>query len=447
MFVKLIVLDFMNTSWVLPSPPTGNNRIIELAGTDLWITGLINNVFVYPLALDFDRLKTALGAALSSWPFIAGRFLKQNGRYVIEMSDNHIPVTFVEDNVQEKWPADLNVVVDKDSGILQPFLDEVESKNLVGGSRHEQLFRLKLTHLKNSEEWVMGASWSHILGDGDACLQFLNAISSLYQGKTPLNPNPMFERYLWPENNVDQHLLSNIEQFLVNAQIQTNKGVQVNICFSNEHLQKLNESISDPDLSIGNVLSAYIISKLNNLRAEDNEPFIKHANTMINYRKPSGSFASTNLVANAVLMPLSNPFENPQSVSSIARIIRQSINDSMEDNFIKRWVSTADHVMKRIVLEGHLPQMSILKDRIVLNSNLKFDWAGRVDFGQTNQCRFYTTWTRLLYIRIFRRNPECDGIEWKKGDGIEVAFRIEENKNERFLKAFDEDCRQNFDHV
>ncbi|CAF4377471.1 unnamed protein product, partial [Rotaria sordida] len=86
------------TSWlILPSLPTGNNCHIELAGTDLWITGCINNVFVYPSALDVDKFNKALSDTLSLWPFIAGRFLVLDGEhYIIEMSDKAIPVSLIE---------------------------------------------------------------------------------------------------------------------------------------------------------------------------------------------------------------------------------------------------------------------------------------------------------------------------------------------------------------
>ncbi|CAF1471306.1 unnamed protein product [Rotaria sp. Silwood1] len=241
------------TSWlVLPSPPTGNNRQVELAGTDLWITGRINNVFVYPSALDIDKFKEALSRTLSLWPFIAGRFfVLDDEHYITEMSDNGLPVSLIENTDLTRWSLDLNVVIDKNSNQLQPFLDEIQTTKLIGGSRDEPLFRLKLTHRVQSGEWIMGASWSHMLGDADAFLHFLNTISCLYQQMKPPEPMPVFERCLWLNDKVDETLLPDIKQFFDGEQIETN-GIndqvtydQLNICFTGQQLIKLRTLIDD----------------------------------------------------------------------------------------------------------------------------------------------------------------------------------------------------------
>ncbi|CAF4252713.1 unnamed protein product, partial [Rotaria sp. Silwood2] len=87
----------MTSSFLIsPSPPTGNNRRIELAGIDLWILARIDNVFVYPSEINIDKFKEALSRTLSLWPFVAGRILLENSQhYIIEMCDNPIPITFV----------------------------------------------------------------------------------------------------------------------------------------------------------------------------------------------------------------------------------------------------------------------------------------------------------------------------------------------------------------
>jgi hypothetical protein len=445
------------TSWlVLPSPPTGNNHRIELAGTDLWITGLINNVFVYPSALDVDKFKKTLSRTLSLWPLIAGRFFVLEGEhYIIEMSDNAIPVSLIENTDLTKWPLDSNVVIDKNSNQLQPFLDEVQSTKLRGGSGDEPLFRLKLTHLVQSGEWIMGASWSHMLGDADAFLRFLNTISRLYQQMEPLEPMPVFERRLWFKEKADEHLLPDIKQFLDGEQMKTNSindqvtYDQLNICFSGQQLTKLRTLIGDQDVSTQDALSAYIILTLNTHCTQNDDQLILRTNTLINYRNVSDSVAPVSLVANAVLMPLSNRFEDPKSLSSIAKTIRDSINQSRNVEFIERWVATADKVIRTIVLENRLPKMSTFNDRIVVNSNWRFDWANLVDFGHTDKCRFYTTWTRTLYLRIFRLNPVYEGTQWMERDqkGAEVAFRIEKDKKKRFIDAWQKDITENFINV
>lgn len=444
------------TSWLaFPSSPTGNNRHIELAGTDLWITGLVNNVFVYPSDFNVDKFKEAFVDTLSAWPLIAGRFIVVEGRYYIEMSDQGIPITLIKNTELSKWPLGSNVVVDQNSNELQPFLDEVEATKLIGGSRDVPLFRLKLTHLVQSKEWVMGASWSHILGDADAFLQFLRTISCLYQGMELPKPVPVFERRLWLEEEADASLLRDVEDFLDGDRMTTKATSnqvtyeQINIYFPGDKLTKLRERITDRDVSTQDVLCAYIIRTLNTHCAQNDEQLILHANTLINYRGVSDSVAPPGLIANAVLMPLSDKFEDEKSLLSIAKTIRRSIMQSRNVAFIVDWVATADKVMRTTVHKNRLPKMSIMNDRIVLNSNWRFDWADRVDFGHTNKCRFYTIWTRALYIRIFRLNPIYDGTQWVGRDekGAEVAFRIEKDKKEKFIDAWQKDIAEDFINV
>jgi hypothetical protein len=101
------------TYWLVPpSPPTGKSHRIELAGIDLWVIARIDNLFVYPSELNVDRLRDALGRTLSLWPLVAGRFLLlEDNHYVIEMSDNAIPIIYAENTELPKWPVNSNVVV------------------------------------------------------------------------------------------------------------------------------------------------------------------------------------------------------------------------------------------------------------------------------------------------------------------------------------------------
>ncbi|CAF1483890.1 unnamed protein product, partial [Didymodactylos carnosus] len=234
---------------VSPSPPTGNNRRIELTGNDLWFIARIDNVFVYPSDLNVDRFREALGRALSLWPLISGRFLLLDGdHYVIEMSDNPIPISLTDNTELTKWSLDSNVVIETTQNPLLPFLDEVQNEKLLRGFPPEPLFRLKLTRIVQSGEWIMGASWAHMLGDTAACLGFLNTISRLYQQMEPLKPLPVFERRLWREDEADQSLLpimkplrdgGTIEKMMENFMADQVTHRQVNMCFSAEQLAKL----------------------------------------------------------------------------------------------------------------------------------------------------------------------------------------------------------------
>jgi NRPS condensation-like uncharacterized protein len=197
-----------STFLVYPSPPTGNNRHIELAGLDLWRMARIDNVFVYPSEINIDRFKDALSRTLSLWPVIAGRScLNDNKYYFIEMSDNATPVTLINNDDLVKWPFDSNVILDFYKDSLSTYIDEVQVTKLFDNSQNEPLVRIKLTHIVQSNEWVLGISWAHELGDAASCLNFSNTLSRLYQQMEPLKPLPIFERRLWKSDEIDPSFL------------------------------------------------------------------------------------------------------------------------------------------------------------------------------------------------------------------------------------------------
>ncbi len=176
------------TSYIDASSPSGNGRRIILYGTDL-IFGNIENVFVYP-TLDVNRFRDALCQTLSYWPILIGHLLiDDNDQYIIECSDNSIPLTYIENNQLECWP-DLPVVVD-DMTILQPFIDSVQHK-----PERESLLRFKITRLLLSGEYVLGTSFYHRTGDADTNIRFLNDLSRIYQHLKPVLPRPIFERQI-----------------------------------------------------------------------------------------------------------------------------------------------------------------------------------------------------------------------------------------------------------
>ena len=211
--LKYLGENMTSSCLIFPSPSTGNNRRIELAGFDLWTTACIDNIFVYPSTINIDQFTEALSRTLSSWPLISGRIRLEDGEhYMIEMSDNGIPVTLVNNHDLNKWPLDSNVIVEIIDNPLQPFLDPIHAANIFGNSQDEPLVRIKLTHLVQSGEWVFGVSWAHLLGDAAAFLHFLNALSCFYQQMEPLVPSPVFERRLWRADEADQSFLSIVKQ-------------------------------------------------------------------------------------------------------------------------------------------------------------------------------------------------------------------------------------------
>ena len=448
------------TFWLVsPSLPTGNHRRIDLAGIDLWIGISINRVFVYPSTFDIDQFKDALSHTLSVWPLVAGRFLLlDSGHYLIEMSANPIPVTYVENTELATWPTNLNIISDQHEDPLAPFIDEIRNAQLVYGSQEEPLFRLKLTRFKQSGEWVLGLSWAHILGDGGASVNFLNTISRFYQNLEPLKILPVFERRLWRADEADQSLLP-MMKYLSHAgpseeKFKLNNGwqdmyQQLNLHFSGKQLAKLRELAGGKNVTIQDSLSAYICLTLNtHCYLNDDQLRILRANTVINFRGISDMIAPAGVISNTILFMQSDDFDDPLSLSHIAKTIRRSIHRSRDPKFLVPWLATADVLMRKNAHQN-LRACGQFPNEVMINSNLRYDWVSLVDFGYTDKCRCYVPRTSPLYIRVYHLNPVQDGTEWlpRDRDGVEVAFGIDKEMKERFVDAWQNDVAENFANV
>jgi len=449
-----------STILVYPSIPTGNNRRIELAGLDLWRMARIDNVFVYPSEINVDRFTDALSRTLSLWPLIAGRSRLEFGKhYIIEMSDKSIPMTLITNYDLVKWPFDSNVIIDFYKHSLSTYIDEVQVTNLFDNSQDEPLIRIKLTHIMQSNEWILGISWAHELGDAASCVNFFNTLSRLYQQMEPLEPLPIFERRLWKQDEIDSSLLS-MMKYLRDAKpfdemwkkfmIDQEAYDQVNLCFSGEQLRKLRNLAGEDNITIQDALTAYIILTLNTYCYQNNdERHILRTNTSINFRDVSDSIASYGQVGNAVFMMLSDHFEDSYSLSNIATTIRRSIIKSRDSKFLERMLATADDAMRKMIDNNRLADLGFVSNEIIVNSNLRYDWANLVDFGYTDKCRFYTGWSGSFYLRVFRLNPIYNGNEWLPRDrnGAEVIFRIEKELKEKFINVIKRDINENFENV
>jgi hypothetical protein len=175
---------------------------------------------------------------------------------------------------------------------------------------------------------------------------------------------------------------------------------------SGEQPAKLRTLAGGNSITIQDALTAYIILTLNTYCYYNNdERRILRTNTAVNYRGVSDSIGPQGQVSNTILMMLSDNFDNPYSLSNIAKTIRRSINKSSEPKFLESCITTADGLMRKNVRNNNLIDMGIFPHEFVVNSNLRYDWAGLVDFGYRNKCRFYTGWTGAFYLRVFRLNP------------------------------------------
>jgi hypothetical protein len=224
---------------------------------------------------------------------------------------------------------------------------------------------------------------------------------------------------------------------------------QINITFSGEQLVRLRTLVGDRMLTIQDVMTAYTILTLNTHCFESNDQLIRHTNTIVNFRGVADSIAPSGLVANCTLRMLSKNFDDPYSLSSIAKAIRHSIIQSRDPSYLQPLLATADKLMRDLAREGREVNVDHFPHGIVINSNYRYDWADLVDFGHVNKCRFHTDGTAALFLRVFRVNPIYDGVHWMARDreGAEVAFRIEKRIKQKFVDAWQRDIKENFVRV
>ncbi|CAF1481295.1 unnamed protein product [Rotaria sordida] len=440
------------TSYIDASSPTGNGRRIKVLSTDLIFSG-VDNIFVYP-SLDVDRLRDALSRTLSFWPILTGRIIvESDDQYFIEFSDNSIPFTYNENDELERWPPDLPVVVD-DMKLIRPFIDSTQYK-----PEMEPLLRFKVTHLLRSDEYILGTSFCHMIGDANSIVHFHNDLSQTYQNLEPIFSLPIFERHLLNKEDPDFTLLPVLKLYrntdkkeiiLARLAKESTETDAINMSFSSEQLAKLHMLAGDSSqITIHDALCAYIIFLMNKYLFTNEDEYIRRAYMYVNYRGVNDLLTPKGYVANAIMQPLSSDFPNPCSLSSIAKTIRQLIKTTRQEDFLQKWVTSANILMRQFKKDGNV-NFVWDKDEVVFNSNFKYDWSNLVHFGMKNQCRFHTIGIFKYYFRIFHLNPVKleDGNWIKDNRGAEVSFRIPKGEiKEKFLAAWKKDVQENFLNV
>ncbi|CAF4304810.1 unnamed protein product, partial [Rotaria sp. Silwood2] len=347
----------------------------------------------------------------------------------------------------------LPVVVD-DMTLIQPFIDSTQYKPEI-----EPLLRIKVTRLLHSDEYVLGTSFYHMVGDANSTFHFHNDLSQIYQNLKPILPRPVFERHVLNKEDSEFSLLPVLklyqntgkrEDILARLGKEYAETDPINMSFSSEQLTKLRSLIEDTnEITAHDVLCAYIVYLMNKHLFTSEDEYVRRAYMYINYRGVSDLLTPKGYVANAIMQPLSSDFPNPLSLSSIAKTIRQLIKTTRQEDFLQNWVTSANILMKKIIKDGHV-NFVWDKDEAIFNSNYKYDWADQVDFGMKNQCRFHTMGIFKYYFRIFQLNPvKGENGNWiKDNEGAEVSFRIPKGEiKEKFLAAWKKDIQENFLNV
>ena len=442
---------------ISPAPPTGQGRRIQLVTFDLQPSWPINRVFVYP-SLDVDRLKRALEQALSLWPIVCGHIElddTSSSHYSLVFSDNAVPFTVVENTQINRWPTDLPVVV-SDSSQLRPYLDPVvdELRNCA------PLLRFKVTRLTCSNEFVLGVSFSHVIGDAVSFALFLDDLSRVYQHLEPRSPRPVFDRCLWPNEQPDLDLIVRMKNYRDGAPLETlidayrkehESSDPCTMIFSSKDLAILRARAGGDSLivSTNDALIAYVIFRLNTHFFRGQQP-IQRASIAVSYRGISQTVCLRVQVGNCFMNVLSDDFSDPYCFTVIARTLRHSMNNVRKEPVAISHVATENLALKQLDDKQFKPNWTCFDNEVFVNSQYKCDWAELFDLGMTNQCRMHMAQAKKLYLRVFRPNPvrENDGTWSRDVDAVEVSVRLTRGPPlELFVQAWKNDAKENFANI
>ncbi|CAF4313746.1 unnamed protein product, partial [Rotaria sordida] len=172
------------------------------------------------------------------------------------------------------------------------FIDEVQVTKFFNNSSDEPLVHFKLTHIVQSNEWVLE-----------------------YEADQSVLPIPKQFR--------DAQSIEEVSKISSDHKLNYD---QLNPHFSGKQLAILRMLAGGNSITIQDVLTAYIILTLNKYCYNNNDECrILHTITIVNCRGVSDFIAPQGQVSNSLFMMLSNDFDDPYSLSNIAKTIRQSI--------------------------------------------------------------------------------------------------------------------------
>ncbi|CAF4128457.1 unnamed protein product, partial [Rotaria sordida] len=123
-------------------------------------------------------------------------------------------------------------------------------------------------------------------------------------------------------------------------------------------------------ITVQDVLTAYIILTLNKYcYNNNNERRILHTITIVNSRGVSDFIAPQDQVSNSLFMVLSNDFDDPYSLSNIAKTIRQSIIQLRDPKVLESGIATIDGLIRKNIRNNKFPNPQLVPNEIAVNSN------------------------------------------------------------------------------
>lgn len=299
-----------------------------------------------PTFIDLDRWNVALSRTLNKFPPVAGRLRKAKdvvgvkGGIYIQLTNDGIPVTVVDDFETSSWPftnvggsACFTHQMNTDYSEVLPsaegWTSNIPTSSVI--DQDEPLVRFKLTRLHKTGELVYTCSWLHALGkpgppsllcilytqlqlgDGATNILFLIYLAHFYRGSdTGHLPSPSFQKPFFPPPpsdpaSRDMHLplmkhirdAQSFEIFSMAIMESIQTSVPINITFHPKHLRTLVEKAvaGSPNpgsarISRTNAMFAYLIYAYNSVLAQI-EPEREMIDTVVNTIDYRGSHPLT----------------------------------------------------------------------------------------------------------------------------------------------------------
>ncbi|KAJ7612576.1 hypothetical protein FB45DRAFT_1009214 [Roridomyces roridus] len=183
------------TVWVLPHK-TDNAKLFPLpvAGIDRITNFPIDVSHFVPGRFDNERLIAALRDTLDYCPHVTARLRIKGGDWWLDAGKRGIPVRFQTTEEPLNLHPDLSFTPTE---IIDPVSNDLSCAGEPDWD--EPLVKIKVTYCSETNESVIGLSYSHILGDGDLITQLIGAWSQYYQGKEPSIGRPTYEKYQIPQ--------------------------------------------------------------------------------------------------------------------------------------------------------------------------------------------------------------------------------------------------------
>lgn len=435
-----------------------NNDKLFLPNSDLIFTPF-DFVLVFPKFLDEKKLIESLKILVEKYYFLTGRVKFDGLNHYIEVTNNYLPFSYIDDYKTKQFSNELNDSIVKT--FLKPF---VESVVFNPTNIDEPLLKIVFTKIYNSKESVLGISWNHVLGDIKTIYNFVDTFNKIY--KNCSFEIPCFNKYYISSNNLEEihkKKIEKIEKSLVYNNFQKLWWVIPQILWDmlfvsnmltlnftlieiNILKEKLNDEINCKNkkriscFSTYDIIISYIVKKINDVVSEFDK--IKYIVNTIEYRSILN--LGDNYFGNPVGI-IRNKEIKDFSLSGIVINNRESIDTFKDKKYLTNYIFSKENYIKNNFNYG-MPNPLPYSNEIFVNSYHKLDFR-KLNFG-TEFARYYDTFSANYFMRIFKKNPYKKNNCWIiEENSIEINIRLPKKYYDKIKYNIFLDKEMNFKNI